>query len=159
MSHSAPNGRIAMIGTMDSIRPNHLESLAAFTTIFIPVKIKDSHWALAVLHPGSLGQQGRSEVYDSHERWATKTMTTKNVFDLLKYRLGNAYSPMDWTVTEQQCSQPQQHDADSALYVLANAKSIVLNLGMIRVDTHRIRTRLRWQFAEELVKQYIVVTF
>ncbi|KFZ24927.1 hypothetical protein V502_00604 [Pseudogymnoascus sp. VKM F-4520 (FW-2644)] len=153
------NGRIAMIGTMDSIRPDHLESLAAFAAIYIPIKLKDSHWTLAVLYPGPLRQQGRSEVYDSHNQWATETMTTSNVFNLLKYRLGDAYSPMDWAVSQQRHSQPQQRDADSALYVLANAKSIALNLGMIRLDTHRIRTRLRWQFAKELLTESIVEAF
>ncbi|KFY27452.1 hypothetical protein V491_00905 [Pseudogymnoascus sp. VKM F-3775] len=148
-------GRIAMIGTMDSIRPGLLESLAAFYAIYIPVKTGDSLWTLAILYPGSIGQQGRSEVYDSQ-----KGMATRDASDLLEHRLGDAYSPEDWIVSEQQRGQPQQHDADSGLYLLANAKAMAFNLRMMDLgSSHRMRSNLRWQFTEELVEQRIIKKF
>ena len=139
-----------MIGTMDPIPPR--KSLAAFSAIYIPIQIEDTHWILAVLYPGSSGQRGRSKVYDSHKRWTTETMTTNYIFDSLKYRLGDEYSPRDWTESAQQRSRPQCSGADSGLYVLANANSIALNLGMMDLNTRVQRRSLRWQFAEELLQ-------
>jgi hypothetical protein len=46
-----------------------------------------------------------------------------------------------------------QSDADSGLYVLASAKSIALNLGIIDLDSRTQSISLRWQLAEELLKR------
>ncbi|KFZ23526.1 hypothetical protein V502_01995 [Pseudogymnoascus sp. VKM F-4520 (FW-2644)] len=64
----------------------------------------------------SLGQRGRSEVYDSHQHWTSNIMTASNVFQSLKSRLGDEYDSWDWIVSAQQCSRPQRRDADSGLF-------------------------------------------
>ncbi|OBT40493.1 hypothetical protein VE00_07910 [Pseudogymnoascus sp. WSF 3629] len=150
--------KIAMIGSKDPIPPGLLKSLAACSEIYIPFKIENNHWILAVLYPGSFGQRGRSEVYDSHGHWTSNIMTTNYVSYFLKYRLGDEYSPGDWTQSTQQRSRPQRSGADSGLYVLANAKSIALNLGMMDVGSPQ-RITLRWQFAKELLTESIVEGF
>jgi hypothetical protein len=86
-------------------------------------------------------------------------MTTDNVSYFLKYRLRDEYSPGDWTQSPQQRSRPQRSDADSGLYVLANAKSIALNLEMIDLDSRSQSISLRWQLAEELLTESIIRTF
>ena len=148
--------KITMIGSTDRISLGLLKSLASFFAIYIPIKIPNNHWILAVLYPGSFGQRGHSEVYDSHEYWTNNIMTADAVSYFLKSRLGNEYSPGDWTQSAQQRSRPQRSDADSGLYVLANAKSIALNLGMVDLDSRARIISLRWQFAEELLTQSIV---
>ncbi|KFY03128.1 hypothetical protein V490_00275 [Pseudogymnoascus sp. VKM F-3557] len=149
--------KIAMIGSTDPIPPGLLKSLDAFA-IYVPIKL-NTHWILAVLYPGSLGQRGRSEVYDSHQHWINSSMTANDVLKLLKFRLGDEFNPREWAVSAQQCSRPQRSDADSGLYVLANAKSIALNLGMMDLDSHAQSISLRWQFAQELVTQSVVEAF
>ncbi|KFY99056.1 hypothetical protein V498_01030 [Pseudogymnoascus sp. VKM F-4517 (FW-2822)] len=150
--------KIAMIGSTDPIPPGFLKSLAAFSAIYVPIK-RNTHWILAVLYPGSLGQRGRSEVYDSHQHWASNIMTAGSVFLSLKSRLGDEYDSSDWIVNAQQCSRPQRSDSDSGLYVLANAKSITLTLGMVDLDSRAQSLSLRWQFAQELVTQSVVEAF
>lgn len=150
--------KIAMIGSTDPIPPGLLKSLAAFSAIYVPIKL-NTHWILAVLYPGSLGQRGRSEVYDSHQNWASNIMTAGSVFLSLKSRLGDEYDSSDWMVNAQQCSRPQRSDSDSGLYVLANAKSIALTLGMVDLDSHAQSLSLRWQFAQELVTQSVMEAF
>ncbi|KFY96884.1 hypothetical protein V498_02395 [Pseudogymnoascus sp. VKM F-4517 (FW-2822)] len=150
--------KIAMIGSMDPIQPGLLKTLAAFSAIYIPIKL-NTHWILAVLYPGPFGEQGRSEVYDSHKHWTIKMMTTDNVFHFLKIRLGDEYNPGDWTASAKQCSQSQRSDADSGLYVLANAKSIALSLGMMDLSSYAQSLSLRWQFAKELLARSIVEAF
>jgi hypothetical protein len=144
---------------MDPIPLGLLKSLASFFAIYIPIKIPNNHWILAVLYPGSFGQRGRSEVYDSHMHWTSNIMTTKDVSYFLKYRLGDEYSPGEWTQSTQQRSRPQRRDADSGLYVLANAKSIALGLDMVELGSDAQSKTLRWQVAQELVTQSIVGEF
>jgi hypothetical protein len=96
--------KIAMIGSTDPIPPGLLKSLDAFSAIYVPIKLKiklNSHWILAVLYPGSLGQRGRSEVYDSHQHWTDSSMTASDVLKLLKFRLGDEFNPRDWAVSAQ----------------------------------------------------------
>jgi hypothetical protein len=144
--------KIAMIGSTDPIPPGLLKSLAAFSAIYVPIKL-NTHWILAVL------QRGCSEVYDSHQHWTSNIMTASNVFQSLKSRLGDEYDSWDWIVSAQQCSRPQRSDSDSGLYVLANAKAIALNLGMMDLDSRAQSISLRWQFAQELVTQSVVEAF
>ncbi|KFX97961.1 hypothetical protein V494_01839 [Pseudogymnoascus sp. VKM F-4513 (FW-928)] len=151
--------KIAMIGSKDPIPLGLLKNLASFFAIYIPIKIPNNHWVLAVLYPGSSGQRGRSEVYDSHMHWTRNIMTTKDVSFFLNFRLGDEYSPGDWTQSTQQRSRPQQSDADSGLYVLANAKSTALKLERMALDSPALSISLRWQFAQELVTQSIVEAF
>jgi hypothetical protein len=151
-----------MIGSKDPITPGLLKRLNAFSAIYIPIKQMthlNTHWILAVLYPGSLGQRGRSEVYDSHQHWASNIMTTSNVFQFLKDRLGDEYNPGDWAASVQPRSRPQRIDADSGLYVLANAKSIALTLAMVDLNSPAQSLSLRWQFAQELVTQSVVEAF
>jgi hypothetical protein len=150
--------KIAMIGSTDCIPPGLLKSLATFSALYVPIKL-DNHWILAVLYPGSLGRQGRAEVYDSHRHWANSSMTASNVLQFLKSRLGDEFSPGDWSVSVQQRSRPQRRHADSGLYVLANAKSIALTLRMVDLDSRAQSLSLRWQFAQELVTQSVVESF
>ena len=86
-------------------------------------------------------------------------MTASNVFQFLKDRLGDEYNLGDWAASVQQRSRPQRSDADSGLYVLANAKSIALTLGMVDMDSRAQSLSLRWQFAQELVTQSVVEAF
>jgi hypothetical protein len=151
--------KIAMIGSMDHIPPGLLKSLASFFAIYIPIQIPNNHWILAVLYPGSFGQQGRSEVYDSHKHWTSTSMTTEDVSYFLEYRLGDEYSPRDWIQSTQQRSRPQLRGADSGLYVLANAKSIALGLDMVELGSDAQSKTLRWQVAQELVSESIVGEF
>ncbi|KFZ24293.1 hypothetical protein V502_01233 [Pseudogymnoascus sp. VKM F-4520 (FW-2644)] len=150
--------KIAMIGSMDPIPPGLLKCLNAFSAIYLPFKW-NTHWILAVLYPGSRGRQGRAEVYDSHWHWANSSMTASFVFQLLKSRLGDEFSAGDWAASVQQRSRPQRSDADSGLYVLANAKSIALTLGMVDLESRARSLSLRWQFAQELVTQSVVEAF
>ncbi|KFY26574.1 hypothetical protein V493_04005, partial [Pseudogymnoascus sp. VKM F-4281 (FW-2241)] len=150
--------KIAMIGSMDPIPPGLLKCLNAFSAIYLPIKW-DTHWILAVLYPGSLGRQGRAEVYDSHGHWANNSMTANDVFQFLKFRLGDEFSSGDWVASVQQRSRPQRSDADSGLYVLANAKSIALTLGMVDLDSRAQSLSLNWQIAQELVTQSVVEAF
>ncbi|OBT79707.1 hypothetical protein VF21_01375 [Pseudogymnoascus sp. 05NY08] len=149
---------MAMIGSMDPIPSGLLKSLAAYSAIYVPIKM-NTHWILAVLYPGSPGQRGRSEVYDSHKHWINSIMTANNVLQFLKSRLGDEYNFRDWIASAQQCSRPQRSDADRGLFVLANAKSIALTLRMVRVDSLAQSISLRWQFAQELVTQSVVEAF
>ncbi|OBT45555.1 hypothetical protein VE00_05051 [Pseudogymnoascus sp. WSF 3629] len=150
--------KICIIRSTDCIPPGLLKSLITFSALYVPIKW-NSHWILAVLYPGSLGRQGRVEVYDSHWHWANSSMTASDVFQFLKTRLGDEFSAGDWAASVQQRSQPQRSDADSGLYVLANAKSIALTLGMVDMDSRARSLSLRWQFAQELVTQSIVEAF
>ena len=150
--------KIAMIGSMDPIPPGLLKCLNTFSAIYLPIKW-NTHWILAVLYPGSLGRQGRAEVYDSHGHWANNSMTANDVFQFLKSRLGDEFRAGDWAASVQQRSRPQRSDADSGLYVLANAKSIALTLGMVDLDSRAQSLSLRWQFAQELVTQSVVEAF
>ncbi len=86
-------------------------------------------------------------------------MTASNVLQFLKFRLGNEFSPRDWTISAQQRCQPQLNDVDSGLYVLANAKSIALGLGMVELDSDAPNRTLRWQMAQELLKGSVVEAF
>ncbi|OBT82978.1 hypothetical protein VE02_08471 [Pseudogymnoascus sp. 03VT05] len=121
---------MAMIGSMDPIPSGLLKSLAAYSAIYVPIK------------PQALHQQ-------YHDR----------VLQFLKSRLGDEYNFRDWIASAQQCSRPQRSDADSGLFVLANAKSIALTLRMVRVDSLAQSISLRWQFAQELVTQSVVEAF
>ncbi|KFY95106.1 hypothetical protein V500_02949 [Pseudogymnoascus sp. VKM F-4518 (FW-2643)] len=150
--------KIAMIGSTDPIPDGLLKRLDTFSAIYVPIKV-ETHWILAVLYPGPLGQRGRAEVYDSHQHWTRNIMTTSNVFEFLKSRLGDEYKSGDWTASAQQCSRPQRSEADSGLYVLANAKSKALNLQMMGLNSPAQSISLRWQFAQELVMQSVVEAF
>ena len=143
------HGKIAMIGTTD--QPGLLKDLAAFSTIFIPIKL-DAHWILAVLYPGSSGQ-ARSEVYDS--RNATNIMTTTDVSSFLEHRLGDEYTRADWIASAGKCSLLHGNSADSGLYLLANAKSIIYDLEMIDLNSDEKRLSFRWQIAIEISRQSI----
>jgi Ulp1 family protease len=119
----------------------------------VPIKVR-THWLLAALYPVSLGgAKGRVKVYNSHPNW------TSIVLQFLKSRLAREFDPADWILVSQQYSQPQQNDADSGLYLLANAKSIALSLAMVHLDSDAQRMDLRWQIAEELVTRSIVGGF
>lgn len=152
--------KIAMIGSADDIPPGLLLNiLPGYSTIYVPIKVR-KHWLLAVLYPGSLGRaKGRVEGYDSHKNWTSNVMTASNMLQFLKPRLVDEFNPADWTFTSQQCSRPQRNDADSGLYVLANAKSIALGLGMVDLKFDAQSITLRWQVAQELVTQSIVEAF
>ena len=150
------NNSITMIGSTDYIPRGLLKRLAKFSTIFVPIKVR-THWLLAVLYPGSLGRaKGWVEVCDSHLNWTQNDLTTSNILQFLKSRLADEFNPADWTVTSGQSSRPQRHDADSGLFVLANAKSIALGLGKVHVDSDAKGMALRWQVAQELVTRFIV---
>ncbi|KFX88697.1 hypothetical protein V490_07461 [Pseudogymnoascus sp. VKM F-3557] len=155
------SNKIAFIGSMDRITTGLLKDFATFYQIYIPIKLSNCHWMIAVLYPGSSGQRGRTELYDSHQHWTNNIMTRDDVSYFLKYRLRNEYSPEDWDWTQnpQQRSRPQRSDADSGLYVLANAKSIALNIGRIDLDSRSQSVSLRWQLAEELLTESIVRAF
>ncbi|KFY32147.1 hypothetical protein V493_00468, partial [Pseudogymnoascus sp. VKM F-4281 (FW-2241)] len=83
--------RICIIGSTDYIPSGLLKSLDAFSAIYVPIKL-NTHWILGVLYPGSLGRQGRAEIYDSHWHWANNSMTANDVFRFLKSRLGDEFS-------------------------------------------------------------------
>ncbi|KFX91720.1 hypothetical protein V494_00381 [Pseudogymnoascus sp. VKM F-4513 (FW-928)] len=155
---SDSRNKICIIGSTDCIRSGLLRSLVAFSALYAPIKW-NTHWILAVLYPGSLGRQGLVEVYDSHWHWANNSMTANDVFQILKSRLGDEFSSKDWAASVQQRSRPQRSDADSGLYVLANAKSIALTLGMVDLGSRAQSLYLRWQFAQELVRQSVVEAF
>ncbi|KFY14198.1 hypothetical protein V491_06121, partial [Pseudogymnoascus sp. VKM F-3775] len=140
------HGKVAMIGTQDE--PGLEKYLADSSAIFIPIKL-DTHWILAVLYPRSK----RSEVYDS--RNATNITTTPNVSGLLKRRLGDEYTPANWTAREGKCSLLYGNDTDSGLYALANAKCIMFNLEMIDLTSDEERLSFRWQLASEILKRSI----
>ena len=148
-----------MIGSTDYIQRGLLKRLAGFSTIYVPIKVR-THWLLAVLYPVSLGgAKGRVKVYDSHPKWTETAITASDVLQFLKSRLAREFNPADRILTSQQFSQPQQNDADSGLYLLANAKSIALSLGMVHLDFDVQRMDLRWQIAQELVTRSIVGGF
>ncbi|OBT40480.1 hypothetical protein VE00_07891 [Pseudogymnoascus sp. WSF 3629] len=150
---------ITLIGSTDPIPRDLLKRLAGFSTIFVPIKVR-THWLLAVLYPGSRRQgKGRVDIYDSHPNWTKTAITASNVLQFLKSRLAHEFNPADWILTLEQFSQPQQNDADSGLYLLANAKSIALSLGMMHLDSDAQRMDLRWQIAQELVTRSIVRGF
>ncbi|KFY28057.1 hypothetical protein V491_00663 [Pseudogymnoascus sp. VKM F-3775] len=146
---------ITLIGSMEPVARNLLKRLARFSTILVPIKIR-THWLLAVLYPGHERAKGRVEVFDSHPNWTKKAITASNVSQFLESRLGREFDPAYWILTSKQFSQPQQNDADSGLYLLANAISIALGVGMVRLDSHAQRMDLRWQIARELVTRSIV---
>ena len=156
--------QIAMIGSTDVILHNFLKGLATFSKIFVPIKVRHQcptdvppQWVLAVLYPPTLEQtQGRAEIYDSHEHWIKNVMTASNVLQFLKSRLEDEFNPADWTLISQQFSQPQQNEADSGLFVVANAKSIALGLRMVCLDSDRRSMSLRRQIAGELATRSIV---
>ncbi|KFY11820.1 hypothetical protein V491_07036 [Pseudogymnoascus sp. VKM F-3775] len=134
-----------------------LKRLAGFSTIYVPIIVR-THWLLAVLYPASLGAKGRVEVYDSHPNSTETAITASDALQFLKSRLAREFNPSDWILTSQ-FSQPQQNDADSGLYLLANAKSIALSLAMVHLDSDAQRMDLRWQIAQELVTRSIVGGF
>ncbi|KFY92458.1 hypothetical protein V500_04180 [Pseudogymnoascus sp. VKM F-4518 (FW-2643)] len=145
-----------LIGSTDPIPRDLLKRLAGFSMIFVPIKVR-THWLLVVLYPGSLGRaKGLVKVYPN---WTKTVITASNVLLFLKSRLAHEFNPADWILTSEQFSQPQQNDADSGLYLLANAKSIALSLGMVHLDSDAQRMDLRWQIAQELVTRSIVGGF
>lgn len=149
---------ITLIGSMDPVARDLLKRLARFSTILVPIKVR-THWLLAVLYPGHGRAKGQVKVYDSHPNWTKKVITASNVLRFLESRLGREFNPAHWILTSKQFSQPQQNDADSGLYVLGNAKSIALSLGMVHLDSNSQRMDLRWQIAQELVTRSIVRGF
>ncbi|KFY65632.1 hypothetical protein V496_02440 [Pseudogymnoascus sp. VKM F-4515 (FW-2607)] len=152
---NAQNSRnITLIGSMDPVARDLLKKLARFSTILVPIKV-DTHWLLAVLYPEHGRPKGQVKVYDSHPNWTKKVITASNVLQFLESRLGREFNPAHWILISRQFSQPQQNDADSGLYVLANAKSIALSLGMVHLDSNAQRMDLRWQIAQELVTRSI----
>lgn len=83
-------------------------------------------------------------------------MTANNALQLLKSRLEDEFNPADWTLISQQFSQPQQNEADSGLFVLANAKYIALGLKKMGLDSDRRSMSLRWRIVGELATRSIV---
>ncbi|KFY96899.1 hypothetical protein V498_02410 [Pseudogymnoascus sp. VKM F-4517 (FW-2822)] len=148
---------ITMIGSTDYIQRGLLKRLAGFSTIYVPIIVR-THWLLAVLYPASLGAKGRVEVYDSHPNSTETTITASDALQFVKSRLAHEFNPSDWILTSLS-SQPQKNDADSGLYLLANAKSIALRLAMVHLDSDAQRMDLRWQIAQELVTRSIVGGF
>ncbi|KFZ17459.1 hypothetical protein V501_01708 [Pseudogymnoascus sp. VKM F-4519 (FW-2642)] len=148
---------ITMIGSTDYIQRGLLKRLAGFSTIYVPIIVR-THWLLAVLYPASLGAKGRVEVYDSHSNSTETTITASDALQFVKSRLAHEFNPSDWILTSL-FSQPQKNDADSGLYLLANAKSIALRLAMVHLGSDAQRMDLRWQIAQELVTRSIVGGF
>ncbi|OBT85135.1 hypothetical protein VE02_05620 [Pseudogymnoascus sp. 03VT05] len=152
------NNSVTMIGSTDYIQRGLLKRLAGFSTIYVPIKVR-THWLLAVLYPASLGgAKGRVKVYDSHPNSMETAITASDALQFVETRLAREFNPSDWILTSQ-FSQPQQKDADSGLYLLANAKSIALSLAMVHLDSDAQRMDLRWQIAQELVTRSIVGGF
>ncbi|KFY65635.1 hypothetical protein V496_02437 [Pseudogymnoascus sp. VKM F-4515 (FW-2607)] len=152
------NNSITMIGSTDYIQRGLLKRLAGFSTIYLPIRVR-THWLLAVLYPASLGgAKGRVKVYDSHPNSTETAISASDALQFVKTRLAREFNPSDWILTSQ-FSQPQQNDADSGLYLLANAKSIALSLAMVHLDSDAQRMDLRWQIAQELVTRSIVGGF
>ncbi|KFY02404.1 hypothetical protein O988_02167 [Pseudogymnoascus sp. VKM F-3808] len=149
---------ITMIGSTDYIQRGLLKRLAGFSTIYVPIRVR-THWLLAVLYPASLGgAKGRVKIYDCHPNSTETAVTASDALQFVKTRLAREFNPSDWILTSQ-FSQPQQNDADSGLYLLANAKSIALSLATVHLDSDAQRMDLRWQIAQELVTRAIVGGF
>jgi len=158
-SNAARYNRIAVIENTADIHVGLLRSLADFSMIYVPIKV-GLHWTLIVLYPRYPGEvRGRIEVYDSHPYWSSNSMTESNIYSIMNFRLGAEFASEGWVANVKQYSRPHWADVDSGLYVLANAKSIAFNLGLMELHSREHSRLLRWQIAHELMNERIVEEF
>jgi len=144
------HSQVITIYTSGMFTPGSFRNLLGYGIILLPVKRPAPEWALCVLRPPRPGSTiGSIQYYDSY--WSEGKAPPKGlIHDLAYQRIGTEYDPQAWQVTNAQGSKQERSTADGSLFVLANAKSVVLGLDFIDIRTDEESLALRWQIVEEL---------